>query len=141
MTAIAVFERQADFETAGHGLLEASTTRRPDAVSLDYLTAWSLGPAAVADLSEGRESRLWRARILEQGEVLLVRSTVTRDAWIDEEEAAILVYPAELPVEELTLGFTAAGDWVVVAQRATGTGGDPEIWIASSNPYYQDADA
>lgn len=139
MTGPVAYQHQADFETATHGLLEASTSRRPDAVSLDYLTAWSLGPAAVGDLSEGAESRLWRARILEQGSILLTRSTLARDHWLDEEEEEIVAYSSTPPVEELTLGFTAAGDWVLIAERPSGAAGAPELWIASSNPYYQNA--
>jgi hypothetical protein len=46
-------DRQGEFETAGHSTAGASTERRPDAISLDYLTAHTLGPAANEDITSG----------------------------------------------------------------------------------------
>lgn len=136
MTTPLEYQFQEDFETPTFGVRDASTERRPDGISLDYLTAWSTGPAQVGDtVSEGPEGRLWRARIVTQGTILLCRSTAGRDAWLDLEEFAAVEYPASFPVEELTLAFTAGGDWILVAQRPTGGIGVPELWLASSNPF------
>ncbi len=137
MTSIAIYQHQDDYETPTHGLVLASTARRPDAVSLDYLTAWCLGPKAIGDaVTEGPTGRLWRARIATQGTVLLCRSTAARDQWLEEEETAIATYDAADPVEELTVGFTSVGELVLIAQRPTGAAGAPELWIYSTNPYY-----
>lgn len=40
---------QADFDTPTDGNAGTSTSRRPDAVSLDYRTAFALGPAAIGE--------------------------------------------------------------------------------------------
>ena len=57
-----VREYQIDFETEGHQLDGLSTTRRPDAASLDYRTAFTMGPVALGDTSEGLIEWTWRAR-------------------------------------------------------------------------------
>lgn len=128
------YEKQADFETGTQAVRDASTARRPDAISLDFLTAWTTGPAAIGDAeTEGPESRLWRARVLIQGTIWLARSTLARDSW--EPEVAVVKYSGNDPIEELAVGFTMWGDLVIIAQRPTGPGGTPELWIASNNPY------
>lgn len=128
------YQKQADFETPTHGVEDASTEVRPDAVSVDFLTAWTTGPYAIGDNeTEGPESRLWRARVIDQGTVWLARSTLARDQW--EPEVAIVKYSASQPIEELAVGFTVWGDIVIIGQRPTGPGDTPELWIATSNPY------
>lgn len=139
MSSPVAYEVQADFEVEGFGLLDASTLVRPDAVSLDYLTCWALGPVVVGDTTFGPELRIWQARVVQQGTVLLMRSTIGRDAWDIESEREILVYDATFPILEMTLGFTAQGEWVIVAERPTGPEGASDLWIASSNPFYHEA--
>src|SRR5690606_11429160 len=54
-------ERLPEFATPTHEVVGASIFRRPDAISLDYLTAHTLGPIAVADTSKGLVARIWKA--------------------------------------------------------------------------------
>src|SRR5690606_19248084 len=54
-------ERLPEFATPTHEVVGASIIRRPDAISLDYLTAHTLGPIAVADPSKGLVARIWKA--------------------------------------------------------------------------------
>ena len=56
------FERKGDFEKPTFSLSGVSTDIRPDALSFDHLTAFSLGPIAIGDTSKGVVFKPWRIR-------------------------------------------------------------------------------
>lgn len=110
----------ADFDTASHILsVGASLDKRPDAVSLDYLTAYSIGPLANGDASGGPRARIWRVRavndtVLGTGEILLAR---TNDAGTDwEDDSVLFAYVGE--AAEVDLAFEQAARPVVCLEIA-----------------------
>ena len=120
-------QRAADFTGALAGL---SATVRPDALVLDPLVAYALGPVAIGDGSQGPTAWAWRVRATAT-QVLLARETVTRDGW--EPETVLFTY-AGAPILEVDVAFEQQGNVVVVAQRNTGAGGSPAVWL-----YFLDA--
>jgi hypothetical protein len=126
------FQFEADFERPGHQVLRASTTLRPDAVTLDYLTAWSTGPVAVGDISQGYEARCWYAVARGQS-IYLARADATNRKW--ETEQLLYTYTGA-PATEISLAFTRAGWPIVAMERPTGTAGAPQIWILWRDPLF-----
>lgn len=120
-------QRQADFTGALGGL---SATARPDALVLDPLIAYALGPVAVGDGSQGPTAWAWRVRATAT-QVLLARETATRDGW--EPETVLFTY-AGAPILEVDLAFEQQGNVVVCAQRNTGPAASAEVWL-----YFLDA--
>jgi hypothetical protein len=122
----AVLQTRTEFATATHALAGGtSLDRRPDALSWDYLTAYSAGPRAVADASGGPAGRVWRARA-DGGSVRLARAAEGNAGW----EAETLVFAAEgAAIAELDLAFDQNARVVVCAERPTGAGGTPEVWL------------
>lgn len=107
-----------------------SKSRRPDAVSLDYLTSHSMGPVDQQDPSEGVFTYAWRVRLIDNF-VALARET--DGAW--EEDTILFSITDGLGAAlALDLGFTQSADPVVAVERATGFGGISEIWIYYYNP-------
>lgn len=125
-------EYQVDFETASHHLDLTTTTRRPDAVSQDYRLAYAPGPVALADLSDGWDTWVWRARA-EPGAVYLARENDARTGWNAEQ---LLTTYAGADIVELDLAFTEEGTAVVVAERATGTAGAAQVHVYWYNPHW-----
>ncbi len=117
-------ETQADFETASHGVLGASTVRRPDAISLDYLTAYAIGPIAIGDLSQGYEARTWRARV-DGADTYIARRNAADTAW--EAETLYWTTTAQYPFDEIDFCFDSNGNPVIVAERYSGVGREAVI--------------
>lgn len=107
-----------------------SLDRRPDAVSWDGLTAFAQGPRALGDAAAGASARAWRARV-SGGTVHLARASAAGTAW---EAETTLFSTTGAPVEEVDVGFDQNANVVVCAQRATGAGGTPEVWLYWFNP-------
>lgn len=105
-----------------------SFTRRPDAISFDYLTAFSQGPKAIADVTEGASSRPWYVRIDNSvGSVFIAKANNSNTAW--EAESLLFTFNTAFPILECDLAFEQAARAVVCAQRNTGVGGTPEAWL------------
>lgn len=110
----------ADFDTATHVLSAgASLTKRPDSISLDYLTAYSIGPIADGDVSGGARARVWRVRavnneIANNGEVFLARANDSNDGW--DAEISLFTYAGS--VTEVDLAFEQAARPVVSLEIA-----------------------
>lgn len=120
-------ESQGDFQTGSETYEGTSSDRRPDAVSFDYLTSFSLGPVARSDPSEGILDYAWRVRVDNAaGEVLIARENDAGDSWGPED---VLFSFTGDPIHEVDLSFNVNGDPVVVAERPTGSSGAPELWI------------
>jgi hypothetical protein len=122
-------EFQEDFATLTHVNDRTSTTRRPDAVSLDYLTAYAMGPVDLGDDSEGHQARRWYVRaevIAGDPSVLITRADAGNTAWEAED---LLFQYAGLPIVEASLAFSEDGWPVVACERPTGPGGSAEVWI------------
>jgi hypothetical protein len=135
-------DRQGEFETAGHSTAGASTERRPDAISLDYLTAHTLGPAANEDITSGLVARVWRARHEATpggGRVLLARANadVGEEVTAYEAEVELFTY-AGAEIVELDVAFDQAGAPIVITERPTGAGGAPELWLYWYDPFAAD---
>lgn len=126
-------ERQPEFATPTHEVVGASIIRRPDAISLDYLTAHTLGPIAVADPSRGLVARAWKAWTPDGYEVRLAGANGAGDAWTYE----VLLFTIDdggPPILELDIAFEQNGQPVVCLERATGVGGASEVWIWFYDP-------
>ena len=125
-------ERLPEFATPTHEVVGASIFRRPDAISLDYLTAHTLGPIAVADTSKGLVARIWKAWTPDRYEVRLAGANGAGDAWIDE--VLLFTIDGGPPILELDIAFEQNGQPVVCLERATGVGGASEVWIYFYDP-------
>jgi len=126
-------ERQEEFDTPTHEVQGASILRRPDAISLDYLTAHTLGPIAVADPSRGLVARVWKAWTPDGYEVRLAGANGAGNAWIDER-VLFTIDDGGPPILELDIAFEQNGQPVVCLERATGVGGASEVWIWFYDP-------
>jgi hypothetical protein len=126
-------EFQADFETLTHGVQGASVSRRPDAVSFNYLTAHTIGPNAIGEIwAEDGIARRWRLQIALDPEnpfsqqALLSRANAGNTAW----EAAEVLFSIGAPFAvECSLCFDEAGRPVVAYERPSGEAGAPEWWL------------
>ncbi len=119
-------EYQADFEQSGFSLSGTSTTRRPDAISLDYLTAFTLGPYAIGDVNtEGSYSRAWKARVA-GNLVYIAKANDTNTAWAAE---MLLFTNTGAAIREIDVAFEQLGRPVVCAEKADG-----HIWIYFYDP-------
>jgi F5/8 type C domain-containing protein len=129
---------QEDFETVSHGVNGTSTTRRPDAVSLDYQIAYSYGPVALEDISQGVEAFAWYVRV--EGQVLYIcRENDARDDWGPEEVLHDFAYSGPSLMDEIDFCFDLAGKPVVVAERTSGNSDTtPEVWIYRYDPPFGD---
>lgn len=123
-------ESQAEFDTPDHQLLRTSITRRPDAVSFDYLWSYAFGPVAIGDVTQGLRNRPWYVRA-EGLTVYVARANDANDAWEEEEE--LFTYTGA-EIVELDLAFEQQGRPVMVAERHTGTGDAPHLWIYWFDP-------
>lgn len=127
-------QTQADFEAADFIAEGLSTVRRPGALTFDYLIAFSLGPVAVADVTQGATSWVWRARV-DGLNVYVCRENDAKDGWGDE----ILLFSFEgAPILEIDLAFEQQGRMVICAERETGDGGAKEIWLYWYDPFEAD---
>jgi len=106
-----------------------SLTKRPDAISSDYLIAHSFGPVQLGDNTQGALNRVWRVRSV-AGSMFLDRqfSSTTYGAEV------LLFSMGEPYPDEIDLAFDQNGQVIVVCQRATGVEGAPQIWLYWFNP-------
>lgn len=102
----------ADFDTDTRRITDnASLLRRPDAVTFDYLKAYSLGPVAIGDSSEGAYSYVWRVRV-DNSEKKVYVCRENGASWGTEIE--LFEFASLGTVTECDLGFEQAGRAVVV---------------------------
>src|SRR5690606_25081863 len=130
-------ERLPEFATPTHEVVGASIIRRPDAISLDYLTAHTLGPIAVADPSKGLVARIWKAWTPDGFAVWLAGADGAASAWIDEQ-LLFTITDGGPPIVELDAAFEQNGQPVIALERATGPGGASEVWIYFYDPTVPD---
>lgn len=123
-------EYQHEFETEAHYKLGTSTSRRPDAVSLDYLTCFTIGPIREGDVSQGMLHSVWRVRAVDNS-VLVSRENDDKTAWEDEVE--LFSYEGA-PILEIDAAFEQNGRLVVCAERATFIDDSSEIWLYWYDP-------
>ena len=112
-------------------LVNVSIVQRPDAICLDFRTAFTLGPIFRQDSSQGNIARVWKCWVNELNEVWLQRANDADDGW----DAAELVFQfvGEAGVE-LDVAFDQNTNLVVSINRPTGVGGLQEVWL-----YYYDS--
>jgi hypothetical protein len=127
------FERQfqGQFNTISAVNTGTSVLRRPDAVSLDYLVAFTLGPVAVGDVSQGPIAFIWRVRVDNSINTVYV-TRAQGNTW--GPESVLFTFSGE-PIIELDTAFDQSGRVLVCAERATGGGNTSEIWIYWFNPF------
>lgn len=106
--ADALREYLVEFNTSTHLLANSSITKRPDAVSSDYLTAYSYGPLSLGDASGGPQARVWRAKA-EEGTVFVSRANDANTGW--DDYTSLFNYSGE--VQEIDLAFEQAGRAVI----------------------------
>lgn len=111
-------------------LESSSITLRPDAVSLDYKTAFTLGPIVTGSVEDGLFNKVWRFRADDQNRILY--SSEDGTAWT--EEKVLFTYIGE-PVIEIDATFEQQGRPNVVVQRNTGTNNTPQLWLYWFDPF------
>ena len=117
---------QADFESNG-ALRGLNSTVRPDALVLNPLVSFSLGPVAEGNFSEGPVAYAWRARCDPlTGNVFLSRANNANTAWLPE--TLLFTITGVMPVE-IDLTFDQSARANVAAERPTGAGGAPRVWL------------
>lgn len=120
-------ETQSEFEAPSNLTQEnTSTDQRPDAVH-ESLVAYSLGPVARSDPSQGIFDFAWYARAdNDDMAVYIARENAAGDGW--QAETQLFTYTGD-PIDELDLAFNVNGDPVIPAERPSGTSGAPELWV------------
>lgn len=103
-----------------------SITRRPDAVSLDYHTCFTLGPRAVGDPSNGAVDRPWRIRYdpVSLG-FYATGATDAGDSWGVE---TLVFTHTGAAFDEVDAAFDQQAHIVVVGQRAG------HVWVYFYDP-------
>jgi hypothetical protein len=132
---LGVREFYEDFATQTHFLDDGvSITKRPDAISYDYLTAYTLGPVHLGDFSLGPAERVWRVHGF-AGRVQYARQNDARD---DFEATTVLFHFSGPAPTELDAAFDQAARILVAMERPTGLNGASEIWIYYFDPFAAD---
>jgi hypothetical protein len=108
-----------------------SLQRRVDAISLDYLTAYTLGPYLSGDFSRGPVDRPWRIRAVGNQ----VYSSRLNEARTDFDPEVLLFNFAGPPPIEIDAAFDQAAHILVCMERATGLSDASEIWIYYYDPF------
>ena len=121
-------EYQAQFAISPF-LVSSSTSLRPDAVSFDYKTAFTLGPTDIGAGGSGLFDKVWKIRADDQNNVWY--SVEEGTGWSTEQ---LLMTYAGNPIIELDAAFEQLGRINFVAQRNTGTGDTPEVWLYWFDP-------
>lgn len=120
-----VREYRSDFDTPGHQTIDATIDPRLDAILPDPRVAFTPGPIAVADLSQGQYSHVWRFRA---DDTAIYYRRVNDDGTDWGPEVVLWSYSGE-PIVELWACFDIDGRPVVVCERHTGEGGAPHIFV------------
>jgi hypothetical protein len=108
-----------------------SLDRRPDAISYDYLTAFSLGPIQLGDFSAGPVNRPWYVRA-SGSQIFAARQNDTADGFDDE---TLVFQFAGVGATEIDAAFDQSAHILVAMERPTGAGDSPEIWIYYFDPF------
>lgn len=110
-----------------------SLLKRPDALTFDYLTAFTLGPREIGDASFGPVDRPWYVRADNATKSIFTsRANDANDAW----EPEVLLFTFEgVDLEEVDIAFEQAGRPVVCAERKSGLAGAKEVWIYWYDPF------
>jgi hypothetical protein len=125
-------EYKADFDSPVARLEDGlSTDRRPDSISYDYLTAFSLGPIQLGDFSAGPINRAWKIRV--SGNTVF--SSRQNDAGNGFEDEQIVFTFTGLGATEIDVAFDQSAHILVCMERPTGVGGSSEIWIYYYDPF------
>lgn len=119
-------EFSADF--GGLKTSNLTLTKRPDALTFDYLQAFSLGPVQIGDSAQGPIYRAWYVRVDNATKTVYTARgngpTATATAW--EAEQVLFTFTGS-DFDELDFAFEQAGRPVVCAERTvTGT---KEVWL------------
>jgi hypothetical protein len=122
-------EYQYQFEISPF-LESSSITLRPDAVSFDYKTAFTLGPIETGSVESGLFNKVWRFRADDQNRILY--SVEEGGGW--SEEKVLFTYVGQ-PVIEIDAAFEQQGRPNVVVQRNTGTNNSPQMWLYWFDPF------
>jgi hypothetical protein len=106
-----------------------SIDRRPDTFSWSYLTTFTFGPVQLGDFSEGILNRVWRFRC--DGNAVYGARQATQTTY--DPEFLVLEFEG-VPVVEIDAAFNQQGRVFICAERPTGVGGAPEVWVYFFNP-------
>lgn len=126
-------EYQSHFETDNHHVAQVTTERRPDAVAWDPRWARTTGPESIDQPGFGPESRRWQVRC-DGPDVYVARASADHSVW--EDEVLLTTAPGGQPINECDVAFTEDNTIVVVAERPTGSGDSPELWIYWYDPRF-----
>ena len=112
-----------------------SLLARPDAVTRDYKTAFSLGPVAIGDNSQGHHTFPWRARLLPGNKVWISRANEAGTGW--GEEALLFTFEGNEGFE-VDIAFDQNGGTVVAVDRLNAALDGSEVWLYWFNPLEAD---
>lgn len=111
--ATAPMEFEADFEAPVPRLTGVSTALRPDAISFDYLTAYTMGPRMIADISAGVLDRAWELHFHDGG-YYYRRASDGNAAW----DAEVLLFADARVPREVDVAFDQQGRIFVCCEIA-----------------------
>ena len=111
--------------------LGLSLDRRPDAISLDYLTAFTLGPVNIGDFSLGAQERVWKIRA-QGGTVFSARQKNDRSDF--EGEVLLFSHSADTPTE-IDAAFDQNARVLVCMESPSGPGRQGELLIYYYDPF------
>lgn len=121
-------EYQAQFAISPF-LENSSIVLRPDTVSFDYKTSFTLGPTTIGGGAGGfLFEKVWKIRVDDNNVWYSVESG---SGWSTEE---LLFTYSGSPIIEIDAAFEQLGRLNIAAQRNTGAGGTPEVWIYWFDP-------
>jgi len=125
-------ETAADWAGRPSVITRGSVTRRPDAFSFDFLTAFTQGPVALGDLTQGPVSHVWRGRMV-GGQFRVSRQNDANTAWLAE---ATVSTPALAP-EEIDWTFEQSANLVMCYEAL---GRVRLFWFDPTVPGFVDVD-
>lgn len=103
-----------------------SLTKRPDAISFDYLYAFTTGPVDFLNADEGLFARAWRVRCdNDLKKIFISRANADNTDW--EPEIELLTFVGD-PFDEVDIAFDQQGNVAVSGSRGT------EIWLYFYDP-------
>lgn len=110
-----------------------SITKRQPAISLDYLTAYDMGPVETGDVSEGLFARAWRIYLEEDTKIYLEAANEDNSDWSGSPE---LLFDASSEIseeiKEIDLTFDQLGRPFVAYEQ------DSRVWIWWFDPQLQE---
>jgi hypothetical protein len=131
-------ETQTDWIASGTAFVDGvSVFARPDALSLDYQTAFSYGPIETGSADAGLTIKAWRVKNVTgpvTHSVVMTRENDNANGW--RNDVPLFTYTG-VPISEIDIAFSGDARAVVCASRLTGVPtflSGSQVWLFWFNP-------